>query len=72
MIKHLQAPFADGAKPSLLSDDEMLHPYLPDDALLDALSYETWGDEVSQCIACVATHWPQKGPKRPFGNWRSR
>jgi hypothetical protein len=42
LIKHLQKPFAGGARPDLLDNDEMLQPYLPDDGLLDALSCEAW------------------------------
>lgn len=44
ILKHLQQPFEGGARPALLEDDENLQPYLPDDALLPALSCEMWGD----------------------------
>ena len=47
LIKHLQQPFAGGARPDILDNDEMLQPYLPDDGLLDALSCEAW-ENVSQ------------------------
>jgi hypothetical protein len=42
LIRHLQEPFIEGAKPKFLEDDEYLHPYLADDALLPALSCDMW------------------------------
>ena len=42
-----QAPFAANARPALLDDDELLYPFLPDDALLPALCSDIHGsDEV--------------------------
>jgi hypothetical protein len=42
LIRHLRQPFDAGKKPEFLEDDEFLHPYLPDDALLPALSCDMW------------------------------
>ena len=42
LIKHLRSPFESGTRPAFLDADEYLQPYLPDDALLPALSCESW------------------------------
>ena len=40
LIKHLQEPFLNGARPALLEDDAFLFPVIEDDALLTALMQE--------------------------------
>jgi len=42
LTKHLQQPFINGARPALLEDDSFLFPVLEDDALLPALSQESF------------------------------
>ena len=45
LIQILRAPFEASERPAFLSDDSYLQPYLPDDALLPALSCESWNDD---------------------------
>jgi len=42
LTKHLQHPFINGTRPALLEDDSFLFPVLEDDALLSALSQESF------------------------------
>lgn len=44
LVQALRAPFEASEKPSFLNDDEYLQPYLPEDALLPALSCESWNE----------------------------
>ena len=43
LVRALRAPFDGSERPPFLDDDNLLHPFLPDDALLPALSCEVWG-----------------------------
>ena len=45
LIQILRAPFEASERPAFLSDDSYLQPYLPDDALLPALSCESWNED---------------------------
>jgi hypothetical protein len=45
LIRKLRAPFEAAERPAFLKDDSYLQPYLPDDALLPALSCESWNEE---------------------------
>lgn len=45
LVQALRAPFETSKRPSFLSDDEYLQPYLPEDALLPALSCESWNED---------------------------
>jgi hypothetical protein len=48
LVQSLRSPFESSQRPAFLSDDSFLQPYLPDDALLPALSCESWNDERQQ------------------------
>jgi hypothetical protein len=45
LIRKLRAPFEAAERPAFLKDDAYLQPYLPDDALLPALSCESWNED---------------------------
>ena len=42
LIKHLQRPFLNGVRPALLEDEALLFPVIENDALLSALSQDTF------------------------------
>ena len=43
LVKHLQSPFVSNARPAFLDDDDLLFPFLPEDALLPALCADIHG-----------------------------
>ena len=45
LIRRLRAPFEAAERPAFLKDDAYLQPYLPEDALLPALSCESWNED---------------------------
>jgi protein arginine N-methyltransferase 3 len=54
LVKHLQLPFVDGARPALLDDDALLFPVVEDDALLPVLSQESFDGPDGEGVAAAA------------------
>ena len=63
LIQSLRTPFEASERPAFLSDDSYLQPYLPEDALLPALSCESWneGKEIN------GDHMTCEGPQAASG-----